>query len=71
MNIDGRKLLSLHTILFFIRIVVALVMVNSRKMRRFSLSAGHQLEGRDTVKIDTGTEVIFRFSDNHPVKGTS
>ncbi len=71
MNIDGRKLLSLHSILFFIRIVVTLVMLNFRNMRRFSFSAGHQLKAMDTLKIDTGTEVIFQFSNNHPVKGTS
>jgi|GEM_PF-3480155 len=71
MNIDGRKLLSLHSIPFFIRIVVALVMLNFRKMRRLYFSDGHQLKARGELKTDTGTEVIFRFSDTHPVKGTS
>ena len=70
MNIDGRNLLSLHSIPFFIRIVVTLVMLNFRKMRRFSFSAGHQLKARGELKIDTGTEISFRISDTYPVKGT-
>jgi len=69
MNID--KLLSLHSIPFFIRTVVTLIMLNFRTMRRFSFSAGYQVKAEGELKTDAGTEITFRFSDKPPVKGTS
>ena len=70
MNVDGRKLLSLHGIPFFIRIVITLVILNIRK-RRLYLLAGHQLKARDELKTAAGTEITYWSNDNHTVKGTS